>query len=214
MIRDGLEAGSTHAMMILSANTDGTAANGYSFQYRLTADGAAASTAGTAPAIKPPYYVKIERKGDTLSGWVSPDNNNWTQVGTGQYIAMSAPAYIGLCVTSHAAGAYRTFEFDNVKATGASGSWQTKEIGLTRNSPQPLYVIVEDSTGKKATVVNPNAAAISSTTWTEWKIPLTDLNAVNLSKVKRLYIGVGDKANAAPDGTGRVYIDDIRVTKP
>jgi uncharacterized oxidoreductase len=45
-------------------------------------------------------------------------------------------------------------------------------------------------------------------------LPLVDFTGVNLSKVKALYIGVGDRANPAADGTGRIYIDDIRVTKP
>jgi hypothetical protein len=63
-------------------------------------------------------------------------------------------------------------------------------------------------------VVDPNEAAVNATQWTEWKIPLTDLAGVSLNKVERLYIGVGDPQNAAPDGYGRVYIDDIRVMKP
>jgi hypothetical protein len=205
--------------MCLSANTDGTAGNGAAFQNRASTDldmNANDSTSNTTSTtvIAAPYYIKIERKGDTISGYLSPDGKTWTQLGTSQYITMETPSYIGLCVTSHAAGEYRTFEFDNITATGASGSWQTKEVGLTRNSQQPLYVTVEDSTGKKATVVDPNAAAVNATQWTEWKIPLSDLKGISLSKVKKLYIGVGDTKNPAADGTGRIYIDDIRVTKP
>ncbi len=52
------------------------------------------------------------------------------------------------------------------------------------------------------------------TAWTEWKIPLSDLAGVDLAGVERLYLGVGDKNAPQPDGTGRVYIDDIRVTRP
>jgi hypothetical protein len=218
MIRDSLDAGSASAQMELTANNDGTAGNGAAFQNRATADldmGANDSTSNTTSTdvIAPPYWVKIERTGDTLKASVSPDNKTWTQFGTSQYIFMTNPVYIGLCVTSHQPGEYRTFEFDNVKATGASGNWRTTEVGLTRNSEQPLYVTVEDSTGKKVTVVDPNEA-VTTTTWTEWKIPLTDLAGISLTKVKKLTIGVGDPDNPAPDGYGRVYIDDIRVTKP
>jgi hypothetical protein len=212
MIRASLDAGSPHAMTVMTANTDGGAGNGASFQYRLMPDDVS-SNADAASLVAPPYYVKIERVGDTISGSLSADGQNWTPQGTAQYIAMTNPVYIGICVTSHAAGEYRTVEFDNIKATGASGAWATKEVGLTRNSPQSLYVIVEDSGGKQAKVVDPNAA-VNATTWTEWKIPLADLAPVNLTKVKRLYIGVGDPDNPTPDGTGRVYIDDIRVSRP
>jgi hypothetical protein len=217
MVRASLDAGSASAQMVLTGG-DG---NGAAFQNRASTDldmnaNDATSNTTAAAAVAPPYWVKIERAGDTLSGYISPDGNTntWTQVGTSQYIAMDSPAYIGICVTSHAPGEYRTFEFDNIKATGASGSWYTKEVGLIRNSPQPLYVIVEDSSGNQAKVVDPNAAAVNATTWTEWKIPLADLAGVSLSRVKRLYVGVGDPDNPAADGTGRVYFDDIRVTKP
>ncbi len=77
-----------------------------------------------------------------------------------------------------------------------------------------MYVAVEDSAGKAATVVNPDPAAVLTTAWTEWKIPLSSFTGVNLAKVKKLSIGVGDRKTPVPNGTGRLYIDDIRVTKP
>jgi hypothetical protein len=215
MIRDSLDAGSASAQVFLTGG-DG---NGAAFQNRAATDldmGANDSTSSTTAAavVAAPYWVKIERTSDTIAAYLSADGKTWTQLGTSQYIAMNAPSYIGICVTSHAAGEYRTFAFDSIQATGAGGSWQTKEVGLTRNSPQPLYVTVEDSSGKKATVVDPNAAAVNALQWTEWKTPLSDFAGVNLTKVKAFYIGVGDKANPTPDGTGRIYIDDIRVVKP
>ncbi len=210
MIRDGLDAGSTHASMDMTGG-DG---NGRSFQYRATADLDSASNDGAVPALAPPYWVKIERKGDTLSGYVSANGTTWTQEGGSQFISMMAPAHIGLCVTSHAAGQYRTFEFDNVKATGSvSGDWQTKEIGLARNSTEPLYFVVEDSAGKSKVITNPDPAAVNVTQWTEWKIPLADITGVNLSKVEKVYIGVGDRDNSVAGGTGKLFIDDIRVLK-
>jgi hypothetical protein len=209
MIRDSLEPGATQGIMAMT----GGGGNGASFQYRLETDTDAANMDAGA-VVSLPYYVKIERMGDSITASLSADGQNWTTQGTPQYIAMTNPAYIGIAVSSHVPGAYRTFEFDNIKATGAGGAWQTKEIGLLRNSPQPLYVVVEDSAGKKATVVDPNAAAVNAMEWTEWKIPLSDLAGVNLGKVKRLYIGVGDNTSPAADGAGRIYIDDIRVVKP
>ena len=50
------------------------------------------------------------------------------------------------------------------------------------------------------------------TTWTQWKVPLSSFTGVNLAKVKKLYIGVGDRKTPVKGGTGRIYIDDIRVT--
>jgi hypothetical protein len=209
MIRDSLAAGSVHAHMDLTGGAGG--GNGASFQYRLATDDISGN-ADAATAVTPPYWVKVERKGDTFTGFVSADGAAWTPQGDPQYIPMSAPAYIGLCVTSHAPTEYRTFDFDNVKVTGATGSWQAAEIGFLRNTPARLYVTIEDNAGKMAVV--DHATVVNATEWTEWKIPLSDLKGVNLAKVKRMYLSVGAQAFAEPGGTGRIYIDDIRVTRP
>ncbi len=86
--------------------------------------------------------------------------------------------------------------------------------GNTTNGAGTLYVVVEDSAGKIGVATHPDPAAVTLTTWTEWKIPLSSLTGVNPAKVKKLYIGVGDRQNPAKGGAGRMYIDDIRVTKP
>ncbi len=213
MIRDSLDGGSTHAMMIMSANTDGNAGNGASFQYRLTTDGASAA-GDSVVTVAPPYYVKIERSGNGLTGYMSIDGNSWSMVGSTQFITMSTPVYIGICVTSHEADEERTFEFDNIQATGAvSGAWQGAVISAPRhNTAQNLYVVVEDSSGNSAMATDPDL--VNSDDWTEWTIPLSSLGGVNLSRVGRLYIGVGDHDNPTPDGAGLIFVDDIRVTKP
>jgi hypothetical protein len=214
MIRDSLDGGSTHATMILSANSDGTAGNGYSFQRRLATNGASTSDDGTAPVIAAPYWVRIQRTGDSFTASVSADGKTWRQWGTPQTIAMTAPVYIGICVTSHQSGEQRTFQFDGIATTGTvTGQWQGAVIASPRiNGAAGLYVTVEDSTGKTATATN--ATAVNTAAWTQWKIPLSSLTGVNLGKVKKLTIGVGDKKNPVADGAGRIYIDDIRVTKP
>jgi len=76
-----------------------------------------------------------------------------------------------------------------------------------------LYVVVQDSTGKNAVATHADPAAVQATAWTLWKIPLSSLTGVNLAAVKRLYVGIGDRQKPAMGGAGRIYIDDIRVTK-
>jgi len=213
MIRDSLDGGSTHAMTVMTANSDGAAGNGASFQYRPVAN-AASSNSDSGAVVKPPYWVKIERMGDSLTGSYSADGKTWRPLGVPQIITMTAPVYIGLCVTSHQAGEQRSVDFDSITTTGGvTGAWQGAVIDSPRyNGAANLYVTVEDSAGKSATASDP--ALANAAAWTEWKIPLSSLTGVNLAKVKKLYIGVGDKANPVADGAGRIYIDDIRVTKP
>ncbi len=86
--------------------------------------------------------------------------------------------------------------------------------GKLTNGVVPLYITLEDSAQHARTVVHPNPAVVTATTWIAWKIPLSDFAGVNLAKVKKLYVGLGDKTNPAQGGTGRLYIDDIGLTKP
>jgi hypothetical protein len=209
MIRDSLDAGSAHTMMVMT----GGGGNGASFQWRPEPD-LDSYNADAATAVAPPYYVKIERTGDSFKGSISPDGTTWTQLGTSQFVTMSSPIYIGVCVTANAPGELRTFQFDNIKATGAAGTWQTLEVGLTRNPPASLYVVLQDSANKSMTVVNPDPAAVNAADWTEWQIPLSKFTGVNPAKIKKMYIGVGDRDNPKQDGHGALFIDNIRVIKP
>jgi hypothetical protein len=88
--------------------------------------------------------------------------------------------------------------------------------GVSTNSVERFYVKVEDSQGKAGTAVYPNAAHIALPAWVLWQIPLGELSAagVDLTRVKSLYLGVGDPDNPVAGGTGRVRIDDIFVGGP
>ncbi|MEN6578662.1 MAG: sugar-binding protein [Phycisphaerales bacterium] len=203
MIRDSIDGGAAQAMMAIT----GSGGNGASFQYRATADGASTAVDSTA-VVAPPYWVKIERAADTLTGSVSADGKTWRQIGT-TAIAMADPVLIGLAVTSHESGVDRTYQFDSIASTGAvTGAWQ----GAVVNSPQynaaaNLHVLVEDSAGKIATVTS--ATAVTEPKWTQWKIPMTDFPGVNFARVKKMAITIGDKDATTAGGTGIVFIDDI-----
>jgi len=83
--------------------------------------------------------------------------------------------------------------------------------GATGNSAESLYVAVQDSSGivKIASYTNPQALQTAS--WQEWRIDLTTFTGVDLTKVKAIYIGVGNMASPTAGGTGKLYFDDIRL---
>jgi len=85
--------------------------------------------------------------------------------------------------------------------------------GQVTNAPAPLYVVVKDASNRAATV-NSDAGAVTAAKWTQWQIPVSSLAGVNLAKVKKIVIGLGDKAKPAAGGHGRVFVDDIRLIKP
>jgi len=87
--------------------------------------------------------------------------------------------------------------------------------GETGNGRDPLYVAIEDSAGGIAVVPHPDPNAALATQWQKWQIPLADLRTagVDPAVVKTMVIGVGDRNNSKPGGTGKIYVDDIRLTK-
>ncbi|MCU0916151.1 MAG: discoidin domain-containing protein [Planctomycetes bacterium] len=211
MIRETLDAGSRHMTMAVTPD------NSCSQQYRATTGGASASTNWTGTAVKAPYWVRVTRTGNAFKTESSPDGKTWTALGTDQTIIMASNAYIGLAVTSHNVNAYSTAEFSNVATTGGvTGAWQTASIGVTQrsNGVAPLYLTVEDKAGKKKTVVNPDAGAVTQGAWTQWQIALSDLTGINLAAVKKLTIGVGDSASPKAGAAGMLYLDDIGYGRP
>ncbi len=84
--------------------------------------------------------------------------------------------------------------------------------GRGNNGADTLYVAVEDSSGNLAVV--PTGASLTSTTWAPVSIPLSQFTGVDLARIEKLYLGVGDRNAPKAGGAGLIYIDDIRVAKP
>jgi hypothetical protein len=223
MIRESVDPASSYAFMF--PTPDGRRA----FQNRPVMGGSAVSAHSATGLVTLPFWVKVERKGNQLTAYYSTDGKNWTKqpdtenTGTDaspnpQTIAMTGSVCIGLAVASNNSRGGTCFAtFSDVVTTGSvSGSFKVADVGTIDpgNDPATLYVAIQDSAGKLAVVNNPDAGAVNVLEWTEWKIPLSQFTGVNPAKVKKLYIGMGDRTNPAPDGAGRIYIDDIRVTKP
>jgi hypothetical protein len=132
---------------------------------------------------------------------------------------MANDVLIGLAVTSHQAGAVCGAKFSNVSTTGnVSGAWQVAEVGTTQvagNTPEVFYVAVQDSAGRSKGVSNPDPTVIATGVWQEWQIPLSHFASagVNVGEVKKLMVGVGDRNAPKAGGAGKIYIDDIRLTR-
>jgi hypothetical protein len=86
--------------------------------------------------------------------------------------------------------------------------------GIATNGAGQVYVAIEDSAGKNAVVTNADATLVTKGIWTEWKIPLSQFTGVNAAKIKKMYVGVGDRKSPKVGGAGKVYFDDIGVIKP
>ncbi len=205
MIRDTLDANSRYIGVFI------TPENGVRFQYRTATDGV--TDRYFEEGITSPQWVKLERTaGGLVRSYYSADGNTWTRFDLIQ-VGMDAPMYIGLAVTSHNATLTCNATLSNVSFpnTNVSPQWTNQDVGMLSNYAEPMYFALN---GTSVYHDNPDAALID--TWTQWTIPLqvfTDLG-VDLANVDTIAIGLGDKNNLQPGGTGTMFIDDIRLYRP
>jgi len=206
MVRETLDPDSSHAMMVV------TPAQGVSFQRR---PGTGATSVNTdAAGLAAPYWVRIERDlAGNFTGYSSANGSTWDMLGT-ENIQMGANVYIGLALTAHDAALTCQAVFSNVTTTGnVTGLWANQDIGILSNDAEPLYVAVSNSTGAPAVVVHDDPAAAQIDTWTEWIIPLSVLTdqGLTLTNVDSIALGLGDRNNPQPGGSGKMFFDDIRL---
>ncbi len=216
MIRNTLDSGSVFAMC-------GFRATGQAFlRWRTTAG---ADLTGTVqepqhPAtIVLPHWVRLTRQGNTLTAMHSSDEATWEPIGDTVTVMMNQQVYVGLAVSAdvgmaNPATTLSALSMPSVTGTVDSpGPFETfRDVGMPINSPDNLYVIVEDSAGRTALLTNPdNPTAVQSPVWKQWSINLHAIadQGVNLQSIKSLTIGVGDKTGATVGGTGTIFIDDI-----
>ena len=117
MIRETLTPDSAHGMMLVSPG------KGLAFQRRVATGGLSTSTSGGAGAA--PNWVKLERRGNTLTAYRSADGTTWTLVGSDTF-TMGANVYVGLMVSSHDSTRTATATFDNVSVTPVGGPPQNE----------------------------------------------------------------------------------------
>ncbi len=87
--------------------------------------------------------------------------------------------------------------------------------GKWSNAKAPLCVGVEDSAGHVGTIVHPDPTITTVTQWIEWRIPFSEFTAagVNMARVEKLVVGVGDKDATEAGGKGLIFVDAILLTK-
>ena len=129
MIKDGLDSGASYAAVLL------TSGHGVHLQADFDIDHQGSTSSGTR-------WLRLERKGNTITGYESADGTAWQKIGTATPKNLPSTAEIGFYVSSPAA--MYTFRgggisavgmqptraeatFDNVQF-GSGGSWQDTPI--------------------------------------------------------------------------------------
>jgi hypothetical protein len=168
-----------------------------------------------------PHWVKLERD---ISGLFtashSADGINWVPIddqslGSSDTVQMGSNVYIGLALTSNNTGEICEAVVSDVQVTGTvTSEWQSQDIAIMANDPEPMYIALSNSNGTPAVVYHDDPAAAQIDTWTEWIIPLQLFadQGIDLTNIDRIAIGLGTQGNMTiPGGSGKMYFDDIRL---
>jgi hypothetical protein len=221
MIRETLEPGSKFAAVYMTpTRPDGTPTRGCRYQARVDTDGSATSDSSVATAeqqaLTVPYWIKLERDvANNFRGFYSSDGATWQPlVWNPRNIVMGTDVYVGLALTSHSAGVTCQAKFSGVQVTGTiTGQWLSQDIGILSNTAESMYVALANSGGTPAVVYHDNPSATQIDTWTEWLIDLKQFSdqGVNLANINMITVGIGNRNNPQPGGSGTLYFDDIRL---
>jgi regulation of enolase protein 1 (concanavalin A-like superfamily) len=106
MIRGGLEADAAHVFLLVSPG------KGIALQSRASAG--EVTTHASAGSSAAPYWVRLVRRGSVITAYTSPDGAHWSTAGS-RTVSLDETVYLGLAVTSHAAGTLCTATFESAE---------------------------------------------------------------------------------------------------
>ncbi|MHC4145576.1 MAG: hypothetical protein ACYSUD_12460, partial [Planctomycetota bacterium] len=87
---------------------------------------------------------------------------------------------------------------------------------LSTSDPEPFISPIADRAGTLGFVEHEDPSVTQIDVWTRWSVDLAEFasQGVNLSSVQKIILGVGNRANSVPGGSGTIYFDDIAVGNP
>ena len=210
MIRETLEAGSKHASIVVTPD------NSCSQQYRNATGGASASADWTGTAVKAPYWVRVTRTGNTLQDGDLPGRQDLDGAGHrsehhdgGQRLHRPVRDQPQPGRLQHGGVLERRDHrhgqlAERVHRRDAAQQRRRPAVPDGRRQGR------QEEDGRQPGCRPPSRRAPGRS----GRSPLSDLSGVNLAAVKKLTIGVGDKANPKAGAAGMLYIDDIQFGKP
>jgi regulation of enolase protein 1 (concanavalin A-like superfamily) len=110
MIRQGLATGSAHASTLFKP----AGSNQQIFTVRSTSNGSTSTTAVTSGS---PFWLRIQRTGNTFRSFRSSNGTSWSQIGSDTTVTLNDPVELGLAVASGSSGGTARAFISNVTIT-------------------------------------------------------------------------------------------------
>jgi Zn-dependent metalloprotease len=140
MIRESLNSNSKFAMTAITANPNftGTATN---FEYRKAAGDKSKITNFASTTL--PKYLRLVRKGNLITSFISNTNGNWIMIGSTSEVQFGQTVYIGLATASNYNPVTTVANYSDVTIiTNGATAKSTQSSAKTGQSP----VVQEDAT--------------------------------------------------------------------
>lgn len=225
MVREGLEAGARHVSAVV------TPAKQAECLYRSVKGAKPRTTGDYVPFEEFNHWIRLTRQSYRFTAEHSTNGQDWQPLGQWVSLLLSDPVEVGLVVNS----ADSTTEvegkeissitlcravFHTVQINGepVPAFEKLTDIGIEYNDPDHLYMAVTDAQGRKAILVHPDDPnALMREQWTEWRVPLLDLQTqgLDITQIAEMALGVGDTPEPGvprePGGEGKFYVDLIRL---
>jgi len=151
MIRETLNPGSAFADCFLSYSY------GITLQWRQVANNGCGGDSGVV--VTAPYWVRLARTGNVITGYESPDGITWTQVGS-ETFTMAPAVYVGLCTTAHNNADLCTGTVDNVTVS-TEGSLAFSNAEYTVSETGTNATITVSRTGGSLDAVSVSYATVA-----------------------------------------------------
>jgi Tol biopolymer transport system component len=188
MFRQTLDAGGVYA----AASQHGSGMT--ALQYRLDRG---ANTQDIELNIDAPQTVRIEKRGETVTMFLSQKGEPLHPVGASITLRLAEPYYVGLAALSHEVDTTDVVEFSHVKLETLSAPPQNAKLALYST----LLAIQTEDQYRRAMVVRSVKAYMQSANWAPDGNSIYVYEAGRIAKVPYLQPGVGGEAQFIDTGS-------------
>jgi RHS repeat-associated protein len=143
--------------------------------YRTSAGGSVSSQTYSLTASNFPFWVRLNRNGNSISGAVSLDGMYWTEIVPSQTITMAQNVYVGLAVTG-TTNTLATGTFDNVSVSSPTNPGPViTSVSATTGAIGSQAVISGSGFGSSQgnSTVYLNSASVTINSWSATSITIT-----------------------------------------
>jgi RHS repeat-associated protein len=168
MIRETLDPGAKDAFVYYQPNL------AYLY-YRTSSGGSVSSQTSSLTSSNFPFWVRLNRSGNSISGAISLDGVYWTEIGSNHTITMAQNVYVGLAVTG-TTNTLATGTFDNVSVSSSTNPGPViTSVSATTGAIGSQVVIFGSGFGNSQgnSTVYLNGASVTINSWSATSITIT-----------------------------------------